>query len=247
MFVTTEVSTAEKPLMMNRVASVTMNEGSLGSHDDDAVEHAEERRRDHRHHDRQPERQAPDRDADADDDAGEPDERTDRQVELARDHQQGDGRADDADLRGDVEVVERPGGRDEGEVALREADGREDQPDEDHDDQRPGRGTRQDPLGEREPSESFGSGCRPRLGRRGRHRSLRKRVREGPAQVPIPPMRRSAGARALGQRRPFAARAMTSAAFSPVTNPGPVMIRPVPSPVGRFRVSAQFVRMTIGR
>ena len=42
----------------------------------------------------------------------------------------------------------------------------------------------------------------------------------------------------LGQRRPFAASPMTASALSLVTKPGPVMTRPWPLPVGRFRVSA---------
>ena len=173
MFVTIDVRTEEKPRMMNSVARVTMNDGSPVRTTMMPLSTPRQRRRGHRHEDRQPDRQAPDRHADADDDAGEADQRADREVELAGDHQQGDRGADDPDLGRDVEVVERPGRGDEREVALREADDREHQPDEDDDDQRPGGGPRQDPLGEREPSEPFGSGCRLRLGRRGRHHLLR--------------------------------------------------------------------------
>jgi len=61
---------------------------------------------------------------------------------------------------------------------------------------------------------------------------------EGPERVRPLRCAGAAGARWLGQRRPFAASAMTSAASAWVTKPGPVMISPVPSPVGRFRVCA---------
>ena len=110
--------------MMNSVARVTMNDGSPVRTTMIPLITPETRGQDHRDEDRQPDRQVADTSVtqDPDDDPGEADHRSDREVELAGDHQQRDGRADDPDLGRDVEVVERAGDRQERSAAARATD-----------------------------------------------------------------------------------------------------------------------------
>src|SRR3990172_7767701 len=168
-----------------------------GSDDDDAVDHDEACRGSHGDDDREPDRQPELDDKDADHDPGEADERSNRQVELAGDHQQRDRRPYDPDLGRDVEVAQRPLQAKEDEASAGDRDAGEHKPDEEHDDRRAGRRASEEPLEERHPAQSRRRRLLGCAGRHRRHDSLPNMARAEPessdparcAGWPAPPTR----------------------------------------------------------